>query len=349
VDTSFFRLTPDRVLSAVEAGGLRPTGHCTPCNSLENRVYDIRLDDGRHVIAKFYRPGRWSQRAIEEEHAFLAELREAEIPVCAPLPFPDGGTLREMEGILYAVWPRTGGRAPDELTDEELRMLGRMLARIHNVGAVRDAPHRPRLCADTFVREPLELLEERELLPPFCANRYGAAARRLAEIVDERSIGVPIHRVHGDCHAGNLLRGRDGWYVLDFDDLLVGPAVQDVWMLVPGRDAEGARQRAVLLEGYCQFREFSDAWLELVEPLRALRFVHYAAWIGRRWADPVFPRTFPHFGTDGYWEGETRDLEEQVRRIEGSARGDAGAGPRRGARPTAEEPELTNADYFWDL
>ncbi len=334
----FFRLTPDPVLDAVEAGGFRTTGHCSALNSLENRVYDVRLEDGSHVVAKFYRPARWSREAILEEHRLLADLREAEIPVCSPLAFADGETLHRVEGIWYAVWPRTGGRAPDELSDEQVAILGRLLARIHNTGALHDAPARRRLTSETFVREPLELLRER--LPPSCSARYLRAAERVAALYDERSVGVPVHRIHGDCHVGNLLRGDEGFFFLDFDDFVVGPAVQDVWMLVPGRDAEGARQRALLVEAYRQFRDFDPRWLRLAEPLRAMRFIHYAAWIARRWSDPAFPPTFPHFGTEDYWETETRDLEEQLRRIESETPG-----------ATSVEPaeELTNEDLFWDL
>jgi Ser/Thr protein kinase RdoA (MazF antagonist) len=334
----FFRLTPDHVLAAVEAGGFRSSGHCSALNSLENRVYDVRLEDGRHLVAKFYRPGRWSRAAIDEEHRLLAELREAEIPVCAPLAFADGRTLHRVEGIWYAVWPRTGGRAPDELSDEQVAILGRLLARIHNVGALHDAPARRRLDSDTFVREPLDVLRRR--LPPSCRARYERAAERVAELYDARSAGVPRQRIHGDCHLGNLLHGDAGWFFLDFDDFVVGPAVQDVWMLVPGRDAEGARQRSLLVEAYRQFRDFEEGWLRLAEPLRALRFIHYAAWIARRWEDPAFPATFPHFGSEDYWERETRDLEEQLERIEADAPG----------APAAEAtPELTNEDFFWDL
>ena len=337
----FFRLTPDQVLRAVENGGFLPTGHCSALNSLENRVYDVRLEDGSHVVAKFYRPGRWSREAILDEHRMLADLREAEIPVCAPLAFPDGETLHRVEEIWYAVWPRTGGRAPDELTDEAIPLLGRLLARIHNVGAVRDAPQRRRLTARHFVHEPLEVLARH--LPLICAARYRAAALRVAAVYEERSRGIPVHRIHGDCHLGNLLHGREGWFFLDFDDFLVGPAVQDVWMLAPGRDAEGERQRALLVEAYRQFRDFDARWLALAEPLRAMRFVHYAAWIARRWEDPAFPATFPHFGTGEYWERETRDLEEQLQRIAG---GGAQAGAAAGEEP---ERELTNEDFFWDL
>jgi len=345
VSDFFHALGPEWVLRAVEAGGFAPTGHVTPLMCLENRVYDLRLESDDHVVVKFYRPGRWSREAILEEHAFLAELREAEIPVCAPLRFADGATLHQVEGIHYAVWPRTGGRAPDEFSDEQVEVVGRLLARIHNVGAAGEAPHRPRLDGSRAVLEPLASLEER-FLPPECARRYRAAVEQVAALYDAWSAGVPLQRIHGDCHAGNLLRGDEGWFFLDFDDFVVGPAVHDVWMLLPGRDAEGLRQRALLIDAYRQFRDFDPGWLRLVEPLRAFRFVSYAAWIARRWQDPAFPDAFPHFGSADYWQNETRDLEEQLERLlqEG---GDAVPGELRGA--AEPEPVLSNEEIFWDL
>jgi Ser/Thr protein kinase RdoA (MazF antagonist) len=338
----FYRLTPDWVLRAVEAGGFRPTGHCTALNSLANRVYDLRLEDESHVVAKFYRPGRWSREAILSEHRFLFDLQAAEIPVCAPVRFPDGETLHEVEGMWYAVWPRTGGRSLDELSDENVAILGRLLARIHNVGALREAPERLALSERTYGLEPLALLED-GFLPPSCAARYRAAVERIGEVYRRRSEGVPLHRIHGDCHLGNLLCGREGWFFLDFDDFVRGPAVQDVWMLAPGRDALGARQRERLVAAYREFRDFDARWLELVEPLRALRFVHYAAWIARYWEDPAFPDAFPHFGSEDYWQKETNDLEQMVELVE---RGGADAPGADAAAPAAE---LTNADFFWDL
>ena len=338
----FYRLTPDWVLRAVEAGGFRPTGHCTALNSLANRVYDLRLEDESHVVAKFYRPGRWSRDSILSEHRFLFDLQAAEIPVCAPVRFSDGETLHEVEGIWYAVWPRTGGRSLDELSDEHVAVLGRLLARIHNVGATREAPDRLELTERSYGLEPLELLED-GFLPPSCAGRYRAAVERIAEVYRRRSTGVPTHRIHGDCHLGNLLCGRDGWFFLDFDDFVRGPAAQDVWMLAPGRDALGARQRERLVEAYREFRDFDARWLDLVEPLRALRFVHYAAWIARYWEDPAFPDAFPHFGSEDYWQKETNDLEQMVEIVE---RGGAEAPGLDAAAPATE---LTNADFFWDM
>jgi len=341
----FFELTPERVLRAVEAVGLAPTGHCTPLVCLENRVYDVRLEDGRHVVVKFYRPGRWSREAVLEEHRYLFDLRDADIPVCAPLRFSDGDSLHAIEGIHYAVWRRAGGRAPDELCDEDVPVLGRLLARIHNVGATREAPHRPRLDSRSAALDSLARLEAGAFLPPASLPRYRAAVERAAALFDAWSDGVPVHRIHGDAHLGNLLRGDDGWFFLDFDDFVVGPAVQDVWMLLPGRDAEAARQRALLVDAYRQFRDFDARWLRLVELLRAFRFVWYAAWIARRWQDPAFPAAFPHFGSAEYWESEIRDLEEQVAMLQRDA---VPSGPG-GATQASARPELTNEDFFWDL
>lgn len=344
----FFRLSPERVLQAVEAAGHEPSGHCFALNALENRVYDVRLESGEHVVAKFYRPGRWSRETILDEHRLLAALVEAEIPVCAPMRFPDGDTLHQVEDIHYAIWPRTGGRSPDELRDDQIEVLGRLMARIHAIAADLGAPHRRTLDADSVPLEALDLLEEGDWLPPSCRDRYVRAVESLVDHYRERSRGIPLQPIHGDCHAGNLLRGDAGWFFLDFDDMVIGPPVQDVWMLVPGRDAEADRQRRLLVESYRQFRPFDARSFSLIEPLRGFRFVFYAGWIAKRWRDPAFPDAFPHFGTDEYWETETRDLEELVGRIE---TGDDLRTPaeRETQRAESGDDELTNADFFWDL
>jgi Ser/Thr protein kinase RdoA (MazF antagonist) len=347
-DEFFFDLSPDRVLAAVEATGLRPTGHCFALNALENRVYDLKLEDDRHVVAKFYRPGRWSRETIADEHRMLLALRAAEIPVCVPLGFENDETLHATDGVYYAIWPRTGGRAPDELDDEQVQVLGRLLARIHNVGEALGPKHRPHLTSQAVPLRALTLLDDEGFLPPSCARRYRAAVEEAVAVYDQRSRGVPVHAIHGDCHAGNLLHGDQGWFFLDFDDMVIGPAVQDVWMLIPGRDAQAARQRALLVEAYRQFRDFDDRWLSLVEPLRTFRFVFYAGWIARRWEDSVFPDAFPHFGTAQYWETETRDLEELVERI-ASGRDLSPEGGVEKKASSHDEPELTNKDFFWDL
>jgi len=314
----FARLGPDAALEAVEAAGLVPTGHCAMLRCLENRVWDLRIEDGSHVVVKFYRPQRWSRAGIEDEHRFLEDLVEAEVPVCAPLALPGGGTVGTHAGIHFGVWPRTGGREPDELSDEELAMLGRLLARIHAVGARRAPKDRPVLDAETALFAPCDELLDSDLLPDSWADRFADAIDALAESYRRGLDGVPLHRIHADCHLGNLLRGREGWFFLDFDDFASGPAVHDVWVLVPGRDPEAVRQRGVLLEGYRQLRDFEPRWLRLVEPLRAARMLKISSWIARRWSEPAFRSTFPHFGTALYWERETCDLEDLVERIGGA-------------------------------
>jgi Ser/Thr protein kinase RdoA (MazF antagonist) len=344
----FFRLSPERVLQAVAEAGHSPSGHCFALNALENRVYDVRLDDGSHVVAKFYRPGRWSREAILDEHRLLAALADAEIPVCSPLHFPDGDTLHEIEDIHYAIWPRTGGRSPDELSDDQVEVLGRLLARIHSIAADLGAPNRRTLDADSVPLEALDRLEDGDWLPPNCGPRYARAVETLVDVYIERSRGLELQPIHGDCHSGNLLHGDEGWFFLDFDDMVIGPPVQDVWMLLPGRDAEADRQRRLLVEAYRTFRPFDDRGFGLIEPLRGFRFIFYAGWIAKRWEDPAFPDAFPHFGTDEYWENETRDLEELVERV---AKGEDLLTPeeREEAAVVEEEDGLTNKDFFWDL
>ncbi|MDR3608366.1 MAG: serine/threonine protein kinase [Oligoflexia bacterium] len=328
----FFDLTPDRVLDAVEASGLHPTGRCAALNSFENRVYDVELEaegdfEGRRRTAtellasrrvvKFYRPGRWNQAQILEEHEFLLDLNEAEIPVVAPLSFADGKTLHYLpSGIGYAVFPKVGGRAPEEMSPDQLRQIGRLLARIHQVGAKKKALHRIELNPDTYGRQNLKALIDADKVPLEFRNRYESAVLEICSLADRLFRELPegsIHRIHGDCHLGNLLWSPSGPFFLDFDDMVRGPAVQDIWLLVPGRDQESLANRQHLLDGYEEMRHFDYSSLRLVEPLRALRFVHYSAWIARRWDDPAFPLAFPHFGSHRYWADETHDMEEQLR------------------------------------
>jgi Ser/Thr protein kinase RdoA (MazF antagonist) len=336
----FLALTPDRVLAAVEAAGLATNPVCYPLNSFENRVYEVELVDRSRIVAKFYRPGRWSEEQILEEHRFLLDLEAEEVPVCPLRRFPDGSTLKRQDGIFYSLAERRGGRAPDELDDAAAERLGMLVGRLHAVGARGDAPHRLRLTADTFIRDALAWLEAHGTVPPRVWPRYAAAAREVADRLDALLAGVEVHRLHGDLHLGNLLM-RDGvLHVLDFDDMTVGPAVQDLWLALPGRDAHARRQRERFLEGYERFRLFDRSTLRLIEPLRGLRMIHFSAWLARRWHDPIFPATWPQFGEEGYWDRETADLEEQLRVI------------RRDGDPAAaaaeEEAELTNADFFWD-
>lgn len=313
----FFTLTPERVLDAVERSGHTTTGLCYPLNSLENRVYEVELDDRSRVIGKFYRPGRWGEETIRDEHRVLRALTEAEIPVCAPLPLGDGDTLHTTDdGIFFALFPRTGGRIPDEFLEDEYRQLGRLLARIHNVTTSLGVQHRPALSPQTYGTDCLRVILERSEMPPGLEQRYAAAVERIVAIAAQRFQDTEIVMAHADCHRGNLLRGRDGWFFLDFDDMAAAPAVQDLWLLLPSRVQDCAREVELMLEGYQQFRHFDQRSLGLIEALRALRYVRYAAWIASRWDDPAFPRAFPDAGTERYWGAQLVDLHDQLAVLE---------------------------------
>ena len=344
----FFSLTPDKVLEAVEAAGMRTNPVCYALNSYENRVYEVELDSGDRVVAKFYRPGRWSEEQILEEHRFLADLDDAEVPVCPVLPFSGGGTLRRVEGIFYCIFDRRGGRAPDEMTEVRTERLGMLAARIHNTGVRGDAPGRLRLNGTTYVRDNVAWMSEAGAIPDTFLERYTVAAGELADLADGLLEGVEIHRIHGDFHLGNIIERSGLYHVLDFDDMLVGPAVQDFWLLLPGRDPETERLRELFIVAYEQLRAFDRRTLRLIEPLRGLRMVHYTAWIARRWHDPAFPATWPHFGTEQYWFDATYDLEELVEGIRTGKIDPELPSPEVQDEAEEEPPELTNKDYFWD-
>jgi Ser/Thr protein kinase RdoA (MazF antagonist) len=347
----FLSLTPEKVLAAVEAGGLRCNPVCYPLNSFENRVYEVELEDRTRVVAKFYRPGRWSEEQILEEHQFLADLAAEELAVCTVREFPaaaGGGTLRQIDKIYYCLADRSGGRAPDELDDAAVRRLGMLVGRMHNVGARRPAEHRLHLGPEHYIRDNVDWLAEHEVLPRHLHERYFDAALSIADILERQLAGVPVHRIHGDLHLGNLLF-RDGLLnVLDFDDMMVGPAVQDVWLAISGRDAWAQRQREAFLEGYEHLRAFDRSTLRLIETLRGLRLIHYATWIARRWHDPAFPAAWPQFGTVDSWERETADLIDQLEVIRGEARPEEGGLTLEEEQGKEEESALTNKDFFWD-
>lgn len=324
----FYKLTPEKVLDAVESSGLCCTGRCMALNSMENRVYEVEIEtDGlvktpseKFRVVKFYRPGRWSLEQILEEHAFLLELLENEIPVVAPLKFDDGKTLHKDEatGIWYALFKKVGGRSPDEFSDDQLERIGRLLARIHNVGASSKALHRLEMNPKTFGLGALSYLLENNKIPAAFMDRYKNAVQKICEISTPWFSETGFQRVHGDCHLGNLLWNAAGPFFLDFDDMVRGPCVQDLWLIVSGRDAESKEKFEVLLSSYEQMREFDRRTLRLIEPLRALRFVHFNAWKAKRWDDPSFPRAFPYFGTEKYWSEQTVDIEEQLELIQTS-------------------------------
>jgi Ser/Thr protein kinase RdoA (MazF antagonist) len=307
-------LTPETVLDALEGAGLRGDGRLLGLNSYENRVYQVWLEDGSSVVAKFYRPQRWSDAQILEEHDFVRELAAREIPAVAPLEL-GARTLAAHAGFRFAVYPRRGGRTPELEDADTLRWLGRYLGRIHAVGAARPFRERPALDLDAFGREPRDWLLAHDFIPPDLRAAWVSVADLALSGVARcyAGAGAPrMLRLHGDCHAGNVLWTPDGPHFVDFDDARSGPAVQDLWMLLSGERAAMQRQLGFVLEGYRQFRDFDARELRLVEALRTLRLVHYQAWIARRWGDPAFPAAFPWFNTQRYWQDRILELREQI-------------------------------------
>ena len=309
----FEGLTPYTVLDALESAGLRGDGRLLALNSFENRVYQASLEDGSHVVAKFYRPSRWSDRQILEEHAFALELLDREIPVVAPRVLLDK-TLHQFKTFRFAVYPRRGGRPP-ELEDEKvLEWIGRFLGRIHAAGAAAPFRERPALNAATFGIEPRDWLLASGLIPEDLKEVWSGVsleALQRAQVRFGQFGGLACIRLHGDCHAGNILWTEDGPHFVDLDDARMGPPVQDLWMLLPGDRAAAEKCLAALLRGYRRFFDFDPAELILIEPLRTLRLLHYSAWIARRWEDPAFPAAFPWFGTQRYWQDRILELREQ--------------------------------------
>jgi Ser/Thr protein kinase RdoA (MazF antagonist) len=307
-------LTPETVLDALQVAGLRGDGRLLALNSYENRVYQVWLEDGGSVVAKFYRPERWSNAQILEEHAFVQALAAREIPAVAPLAL-EGRTLNAHAGFRFAVFPRRGGRTPELEDDDTLRWLGRFIGRIHAVGATQAFAERPALDTDSFGREPRDWLLEHGFVPPDLHAAWESAAALALEGVArcfERAGRVRMLRLHGDCHASNVLWTQDGPHFVDFDDARSGPALQDLWMLLSGDRASMSKQLGLVLEGYRQFFEFERGELHLLEALRTLRLLHYSAWIARRWDDPAFPAALPWFNTQRYWQDRILELREQI-------------------------------------
>ncbi len=311
----FSGLSPDAILNALESIGLRGDGRLLALNSYENRVYQVGMEDGLPLVAKFYRPERWSDTAIREEHAFVQELAEREIPVVPALALDGGRTLHHFGGFRFAVFPRQGGRAPELEKPATLEWMGRFLGRIHAIGALRPFEHRPALDVASFGEAPRDYLLTHDFIPADLREAWHSAIDLALEGVRrcfERAGKVASLRLHGDCHASNVLWTDSGPHFVDFDDSRMGPAVQDLWMLLSGERAEMARQFAEVLAGYEDFCDFDTRELHLVEALRTLRLIHYAAWLARRWDDPAFPIAFPWFNTQRYWQDRILELREQI-------------------------------------
>jgi Ser/Thr protein kinase RdoA (MazF antagonist) len=313
-DTPYSQLSPQAVLDAIEALGHRCDGRVLALNSYENRVYQIGIEEGAPLIAKFYRPARWTDAAIREEHAFACELAAQEIPVVAPLA-RDGETLHIHRGFRYAVFPRRGGRWPELGTSDDRLWVGRFLGRIHAVGRAARFLERPRLSVEELGRRARDFVLEGDWMPDYLATKYADVTEQLLNEVEFRAHdwrGAAVGRILGDCHRGNILWTDQGPHFVDLDDCLTGPAIQDLWMLLAGGQDEMRRGLTDLLEGYEQFLSFDRAEIALIEPLRALRMIHYSAWLARRWHDPAFPQAFPWFAEPRYWEQHYRSLEEQL-------------------------------------
>src|SRR2546421_1056727 len=309
----FTGLTPDVVLDAATSVGLETDGRLFALNSYENRVYQLGSPGGALVL-KFYRPARWSDAQIEEEHLFTAELATADLPVAAPVQLEGRGLFRYHD-FRFAAFPWMRGRTPELDAVDARRILGRSLARIHQVGAVRPFRARPRIEIQRLGWEARTHVLASELLPESLRDRYSSVSGALLERISQAFAEVGAFaeiRLHGDCHLGNLLWNEQGPVFVDLDDCAMGPRVQDMWMMLAGSAAEQQRQWSELLEGYQQFADFDFRELRLIEPLRALRMLHHAAWVTHRWSDPAFPRAFPWLGEPRYWEGYLGDLLEQI-------------------------------------
>jgi len=312
---AFENLTPDNILDAVESRGIQCDGRFLALNSYENRVYQIGVEDAVPLVAKFYRPNRWSDAAIIEEHEFTELLAEEEIPVIPPILDESGNSLHYHDPFRFALYPNRGGRAPELDNPDHLEQLGRFIGRIHALAATKNYQHRPTLDIESFAEKPRRFLLENNFIPEHLIVAYETLSHDVIDQIHscfERSGKVKNIRLHGDLHPSNILWTDDGPHIVDFDDARMGPAIQDLWMFLSGDREYMTARLGDLLEGYTQFYEFNPAELHLVEAMRTLRIIHYAAWLAKRWHDPAFPLAFPWFNTSNYWEEHILSLREQA-------------------------------------
>lgn len=308
-------LTPDRVLAAVEALGFDTDARIFPLNSYENRVYQVGLNDGTSVIIKVYRPGRWSDEQILEEHEFAQDLMELDVPVAAPMVFAGGQSLMRDGEFRLAVFPRLAGRAPELNDDDSLAIIGRYIGRVHLAGCQKKFKVRRQLSLDIMAVESRQFLLEKDFIPAELIPAYESLTQDLIDHAESvlASTGPMKHfRIHGDCHLGNILWHQRIPHFVDFDDAMSGPAIQDLWMLLNGDRDRKQQQMTAIIRGYSDFHRFRTAELACIELLRTLRIIHYSAWLARRWEDPAFPRSFPWFNTQRYWSEHILELREQL-------------------------------------
>ena len=313
--TPFSALTPDIILSALDSVGLSGDGRLLALNSYENRVYQVGIDNAVPVVTKFYRPNRWTTGAILEEHSFIQELADNEIPVVPPLRFNENQTLNQFNDFRFSVFPKQGGRVPEIEGREKLEWMGRFIGRIHAIGALKPFTERPTLNIANFGDEPSAYLLTHDFIPTDLFSAYSSVSSYALDSVRccfERAGQINTLRLHGDCYPGNILWTDDGPHFVDFDDSRMGPAIQDLWMLLSGDRAEMTLQLNHLLAGYQTFYDFNPSELHLLEALRTLRLIHYSAWIAKRWDDPAFPMAFPWFNTARYWQDRIIELREQI-------------------------------------
>jgi Ser/Thr protein kinase RdoA (MazF antagonist) len=310
---SFEHLTPDTILTCVErTAGIQLTGLTAPLPSYINRVYELCTHQRERLIVKFYRPGRWSREAILDEHRFIRDCAHAEVPVVEPLPLATGHTLDEQEGFFLALYPKRAGRQL-EITDEsDWTRLGALVARIHNAGTIRRADNRVTIDPRRSARDDIEYLCT-NVIPHRFNDTYRSIASQLVAMSTPLFEGLEYIRLHGDCHRGNILdRLDEGLMVIDFDDMAMGPPVQDLWLLLPERPDKARREIELFLRGYERFRAFDRRSLRCIEPLRAMRMIYFLAWCSRQRDDHQFKKTFPDWGSDGFWQREISDLREQA-------------------------------------
>jgi Ser/Thr protein kinase RdoA (MazF antagonist) len=314
---NFSELLPKTIFDSVFAQGLHPTGALFPLNSYENRVYEIGVEDHEPIVAKYYRPGRWSVEAIAEEHMFIDACAVAEIPVVAPLPLQQHvsqlNTIGQTGELFYTFYPKFRGREHQEITNEDRQWLGRTLARLHNVGEFFKTKHRLHLTPETYGYESLDFILDQPFLPDDILDSLETCLVQSLELLEPYFYeSLPMIAVHGDCHPGNILWNPEGPHLLDFDDMIIAPPVQDLWMLFNGDAAEVEEQRNAFFDGYETFREFDYDTFVLTEPLRTLRMIRYAAWIGQRYEEAAFQRAFPYYQERRYWEEFLLSIKEQI-------------------------------------
>jgi Ser/Thr protein kinase RdoA (MazF antagonist) len=308
----YAELTPEVVLRAMASVGIVADGRMLALNSYENRVYQIGVEDAQPVVAKFYRPGRWSDACIMEEHAFALELAAADIPVVPPI-VRDSDSLFEHAGFRFGIWPRAGGHWPELSTEDEWARMGRTLGRIHTVGVSSSFASRSEMACDA-TEDAVDRLLDEGWLPGHLEEAYATLTDDLLDAIHDiwDSVSPRMQRIHGDCHPGNVLWTDAGPHLVDLDDCVAGPAVQDLWLFLSGEREERQGQLAKLMRGYSSFASLDPRELHLIEALRAMRMINYAAWLAARWDDPAFPRAFPWFGDDRYWEEHVLTLREQL-------------------------------------